>query len=157
MTTRKKGLYIIRRLGEESSNDALVSVLKGEVVVGAALVSLGRSFGLGGLLDLRVRLLDESEPSSQVGKSISSNGTNGDLVGPQSLPDLGLELSQSVALKIGSKSQVLVQIPHERLNGAEIAGQLAGNGLELVVLHLFGLCECRSQQKMKCKKQRSFS
>ena len=145
-------MFVIRRLGQESSNDALVGVLEGEVVVGTALASLDSSIGLGGLLDLGMRLLDEGKPSGQVRQSILADKANGDLVGPQSLPDLGLELSESVALEVRPQRQVLVQVPQEGLNGAEVAGQLAGDGFELLVLHFAWLI--MTQMAMKTEEAR---
>lgn len=86
-----------------------------------------------------MRLLNKGEPSGQVREAILADEANGDLVGSESLPDLGLEVSKSVALEVGSQRQVLVQVPQERLNGTEVASQLGGDGVKLLVLHFLGL------------------
>lgn len=98
-----------------------------------------------------MRLLDEGEPSGQVGQSILADEANGDLIGPQSLPDLGLELSQSVALEVRPQRQVLVQVPQEGFNGAEVAGQLAGDGFKLLVLHFLGCFSTNCDEDRRSK------
>lgn len=114
--------------------------MEGEVVVG--LVSnLGSSLRRLGLLDLWVRLLDESEPTGQVGKPIASNEANGNLVGPKRLPNLGLDVGDAVTLEVRSESQVLVEVPQLGLNGAEVAPKLRRQQLELLVLHIDGVAQ----------------
>lgn len=71
----------IRRLGEESSHNTLLGILKSEVVVGATLVG-NRLALVGIILKLWVSLFEESKPSGQVRKSIASNKSNSNLVAP---------------------------------------------------------------------------
>ena len=132
----------LRRLGKESGDNTLLGILKGKVVARTSLargLGLGLSGGVGSLklfLDLRVRLLDESEPSCQVGKGVLANETNGGLVSTQGLPDLGLKLAEAVPFEVRSQGQVLVQIPEMSLDGTEISAQFDWKLCEILVLHV---------------------
>jgi hypothetical protein len=105
-------------LGRETGDDTILGVLEANVVVGTtnALLLARVEF----FLQLRVSILDELEPSGDVGVGALSDEANGDLVGAESSPDLLVGLAQGVTSKIGSESEVLVKISGQGTESLEV-------------------------------------
>lgn len=105
-------------LRRETGDDTVLGVLEANVVVGTANALLLARVEL--LLQLRVSILDELEPSGDVGVGALSDEANGDLVGAESSPDLLVSLAQVVASKVGSESEVLVEISGQGTESLEV-------------------------------------
>jgi len=67
-----------------------------------------------------VSILDELEPSSNVGISALSDKTNSDLVRAKSSPDLLVLLAQAVATEVSSQGKVLVELGGKRSQRLEV-------------------------------------
>ncbi|KAI6776468.1 hypothetical protein HG530_000413 [Fusarium avenaceum] len=95
-----------------------VTNVKTNVVVGTTGALLLSSVEL--LVELRVSILNELEPSGDVGVGALSDKANGDLAGAESSPDLLVCLSQAVASEVGSESEVLVEVSDHGSRGLEV-------------------------------------
>ena len=106
------------RLRRESGDNTVLSVGETNVVVGTTRLLLLASIEL--LAKLRMSILNELEPSSNVGISALSDKTNSDLVCAKSSPDLLVLLAQAVATEVGSQSKVLVELGGKRSQRLEV-------------------------------------
>lgn len=110
--------YSLPGLRRESGYDTVLDVGETNVVVGTTGALLLSSVEL--LVELRVSILNELEPSGDVGVGALSDKANGDLAGAESSPDLLVCLSQAVASEVGSESEVLVEVSDHGSRGLEV-------------------------------------
>lgn len=108
-------------LRRESSNDTVLNVGQSNVVVGTSLLLLNLGLALFKLvLQLRVGVLEELEPTGDVGMAALAYETDGNLVGAQSSPDLLVDLANGVSAEVGSESEVLVELGDQGTDGLEV-------------------------------------
>jgi hypothetical protein len=125
---------ISRGLGGETGDDTILSVLESNIIAGTllrlgSLLLLGSSVqGLESDGSPGAKLLDETEPTSNVDKSALLQGSNGDSVAAESTPESDVGRRQRVSDNERPQEEVGVNALENRVEGLEIKG---GQGIQL--------------------------
>ena len=115
-----------RGLGQESGNDALLSIREADVVATTSfrrgrLLRMPRRVGrLDIPLDLGMIHLHKGEPPGEVRERALADEAEGSLVVPEGEPNLGIGLTKGITAKVRPEGKVLVQCAEVSVDGLEV-------------------------------------